>query len=130
MAAQVLPQLPRIGMQVLKAYPALKALRKVVKNTKKNGKKKATRQQAQSEPVHQGIRCDHTGMNPIIGARYMKQMENDTFDLCQAAYDALPEEEKSGFVCVKSPEDVAAVAAAKAAYEAAKAAEAEEAARI
>ena len=47
--------------------------------------------------VHPGISCDGCDMKPILGARYMKQMQNDTFDLCEACYNALPESQMAGY---------------------------------
>lgn len=47
--------------------------------------------------VHPGIWCDECDMKPIHGARYMKQMENDTFDLCEACYNTLPESQMSEY---------------------------------
>ena len=55
--------------------------------------------EAQPTPpvVHPGIWCVECNMKPICGARYMKQMENDTFDLCEACYNTLPESQMSEY---------------------------------
>jgi len=59
--------------------------------------------------VHEGIWCDVTGMHPILGNRYCKQLPDDTYDLCQEAFDNLSEEDKCGFQLIATPEDAAEV---------------------
>ena len=59
--------------------------------------------------VHLGIACDLTGMDPIVGPRFKKFTED--YDLCQAAFDTLDNEEKSTFRMINAPEDAAHVAA-------------------
>jgi len=41
--------------------------------------------------AHNGIWCDECSAKPIVGARYSKQLENDTYDLCKSCYDNLDE---------------------------------------
>ena len=53
------------------------------------------------------IWCDECKMaiwqsgNPIRGARYMKQMEFDTFDLCKGCYDGLSESDQLEFKAIE-----------------------------
>jgi hypothetical protein len=46
------------------------------------------------DKVHAGIWCDGCKMKPILGNRYWKRTEHDTFDVCQACYDQLNDEQK------------------------------------
>lgn len=46
-------------------------------------------------PIHFGIVCDGSEMSPIIGTRYHKIGQD--FDLCEAEFQKLPEEEKVKF---------------------------------
>jgi len=43
-------------------------------------------------PVHFGVECDVTGMNPIHGPRF--HLVGANYDLCEAEFKKLPEEEK------------------------------------
>ena len=43
------------------------------------------------------IWCDECNMNPIRGARYTKQMELDSFDLCKGCYNGLSESDQFEF---------------------------------
>merc|ERR1712166_480940 len=76
---------------------------------------------------HPGIWCDECNMKPIRGARYMRQMQLDTFDLCKGCYNALSESDQSEFKVIEPVEPAAAVhveqaeATLKAAEEEAKA---------
>ena len=45
--------------------------------------------------VHFGITCDGSGMCPIIGPRWKKRGQD--YDLCQAEYEKLSEQEKRSF---------------------------------
>lgn len=49
--------------------------------------------------VHQGIRCDASGMFPILGNRWHKTGED--FDLCDVEYQKLTEAEQSKFELVE-----------------------------
>merc|ERR1711939_923314 len=40
---------------------------------------------------HLGIICDATQQQPIVGVRYTKPSNDDTYDLCQSAFDVLPD---------------------------------------
>ena len=53
------------------------------------------------EAVHVGISRDVTGMGPIVGARYTKIGED--YNLCQEAFDRLPEAEAQRFMCIETP---------------------------
>merc|ERR1711865_1090238 len=48
-------------------------------------------------------------MKPIHGARYMRQMQLDTFDLCKGCYNALSESDQSEFKVIEPVEPAAAV---------------------
>merc|ERR1712028_220654 len=48
-------------------------------------------------------------MKPIRGARYMRQMQLDTFDLCEGCYNALSESDQSEFKVIEPVEPAAAV---------------------
>ncbi len=50
---------------------------------------------------HTGIKCDISGMYPITGNRYQKLEEN--FDLCEAEWLHLPEEEQKNYMLIKYP---------------------------
>merc|ERR1712195_470147 len=58
---------------------------------------------------HPGIWCDECNMKPIRGARYMRQMQLDTFDLCKGCYNALSESDQSEFKVIEPVEPAAAV---------------------
>merc|ERR1712166_170264 len=58
---------------------------------------------------HPGIWCDECDMKPIRGARYMRQMQLDTFDLCKGCYNALSESDQSEFKVIEPVEPAAAV---------------------
>ena len=47
------------------------------------------------EPIHPGMACDRSGQCPIVGFRY--HLVGEDFDLCQAEYDKLPEEEQTRY---------------------------------
>lgn len=53
---------------------------------------------------HLGIWCDQTGMKPIRGVRYTRRNGNDTYDLCEAAWTALPQDEQASFTAVERPQ--------------------------
>jgi hypothetical protein len=55
---------------------------------------------------HLGIICDATQQLPIVGVRYTKPDSNgnDTYDLCQAAFDMLPPEDQEQFEAVPTPD--------------------------
>ena len=65
----------------------------------------ATGRAAALEPqelgYHPGVTCDRTGQNPIIGNRYKLQDEN--YDVCEAEYLKMPEEEQAQYTCVPPP---------------------------
>merc|ERR1711966_513614 len=58
---------------------------------------------------HPGIWGDEGNMRPIRGARYMKQMQLDTFDLCKGCYNALSESDQSEFKVIEPVEPAAAM---------------------
>jgi TPR repeat protein len=49
--------------------------------------------------IHHGIRCDASGMFPILGTRWHKVGED--FDLCEAEYQKLTESEQNKFELVE-----------------------------
>jgi len=53
--------------------------------------------------MHPGIWCDTCGTNPIIGARYWKQLEGDTYDLCQGCFDKLDSEKQKELTLKTDP---------------------------
>jgi len=53
---------------------------------------------------HLGIVCDATQQQPIVGVRYTKPGNGDTYDLCQAAFDALSPEKQEQFEAVPTPD--------------------------
>merc|ERR1711939_277725 len=53
---------------------------------------------------HLGIICDATQQQPIVGVRYTKPSNDDTYDLCQSAFDKLPPEEQEQFEAVPTPD--------------------------
>eukprot|EP01052_Picozoa_sp_SAG31_P066019 SAG31_NODE_24827_length_473_cov_1.355615_1_plen_150_part_01 len=59
---------------------------------------------AMSKKQHLGIWCDATGVVPITGTRYTKQLPNDTYDICEAAFKKLPAAEQATFVAIKIPD--------------------------
>ena len=59
---------------------------------------------SQAQPslgVHEGVRCDRSGMDPIVGIRYHLRGEN--YDLCQAEYDKLPKLSKALYDAIEPP---------------------------
>jgi len=51
--------------------------------------------------VHVGVTCDVSGMCPIVGVRYTKRGEN--YDLCEAEFEKLSDEERADFIRVPLP---------------------------
>ena len=64
----------------------------------------------EADHVWEGIWCDSCEMKPLCGARFMKQMQNDTYDLCAACFGNLSETEKAEFQPVELPVGAEAVA--------------------
>ena len=54
-----------------------------------------------SSDTHPGIVCDRSGMNPIVGIRY--QLRGENYDLCEAEYEKLSDDEKQTFVAIQPP---------------------------
>ena len=59
---------------------------------------------AVSTQQHLGIVCDATQQQPIVGVRYTKPSNGDTYDLCQSAFDTLAPEEQEQFEAVPTPD--------------------------
>lgn len=55
----------------------------------------------ESLPVHHGVECDKSGMNPIVGARYTILGAN--FDLCAEEFEKLPEAERVLYHKISAP---------------------------
>lgn len=55
-----------------------------------------------AEVIHPGVKCDISGLFPIIGERYAHEERN--FDICKAEYDKLTEEEKKPFLLLAYPD--------------------------
>merc|ERR1719498_1369987 len=51
--------------------------------------------------IHPGVRCDRSGMCPIVGMRY--HLNGHDYDLCQAEYDKLSDEEKCSYTAIAPP---------------------------
>jgi len=68
----------------------------------KEAKDKAEREAA-GQGVHWGVYCDQSGTHPIVGPRWHKCGEN--FDLCNAEFIKLSEEERSLFERIERPGD-------------------------
>ena len=49
--------------------------------------------------VHENVRCDVSRMFPIVGTRFHRA--GDDFDLCEAEFERLPEEQKLDFEVIK-----------------------------
>ena len=56
--------------------------------------------------VHKGVTCDETGMNPIVGNRY--HLIDRNYDLCEAGFLKLPDEEKRDYEKIPPPRPVRA----------------------
>merc|ERR1712164_16898 len=52
--------------------------------------------------LHWGVSCDVTGMHPITGTRYHKIGQD--YDLCEAEFLKLPDEEKALFEAIEHPQ--------------------------
>ena len=50
---------------------------------------------------HLGVRCDASGMSPIVGTRFHKV--NEDLDLCEAEFIKLPLDGRSAFVAIRLP---------------------------
>ena len=53
---------------------------------------------------HPNVGCDRSGMYPIVGMRYNLRGESPSYDLCQAEFDKLPDEEKRLYDAIPPPE--------------------------
>ena len=52
---------------------------------------------------HPNVGCDRSGMYPIVGMRYNLRGESPSYDLCQAEFDKLPDEEKAKYEKIAPP---------------------------
>jgi len=52
--------------------------------------------------AHPGIWCNECSTRPIVGARYSKQLENDTYDSCKSCYDNLNESDQAQLSLVET----------------------------
>jgi len=52
---------------------------------------------AEADHVWEGIWCDGCETKPLCGARFMKQLQNDSFDLCAACFAKLSDPEQAEF---------------------------------
>lgn len=55
------------------------------------------------QAVHPSVECDVSGMFPLVGSRYHKKGQD--FDLCEAEFLKLPDEEKAFFERIDRPGD-------------------------
>merc|ERR1719274_393720 len=51
--------------------------------------------------IHPGVECDRSGMAPIVGMRY--HLRGHNYDLCQAEYDKLSQQEKLLYTAIPPP---------------------------
>ena len=51
--------------------------------------------------IHDGFCCDKSGVDPIVGIRW--HLRDQDYDLCQAEYDKLSEEEKAQYDPIEPP---------------------------
>ena len=68
--------------------------------------------------VHHGVTCDRSGQSPIIGIRY--SLRGQDYDLCEAEFLKLPNEDQAKYEAIETPLMSAAAAAAAAAASAAR----------
>jgi len=52
--------------------------------------------------THWGVTCDASGVHPIVGTRWHKRGED--YDLCDAEYAKLPDEQKTAFERIDTPQ--------------------------
>lgn len=52
-------------------------------------------------PIHWGVECDASGMNPIVGNRYHKTGQN--YDLCESEFQKLDDKQKKAFELIRFP---------------------------
>jgi len=71
-----------------------------------------------------GIWCDQCNVTPLTGPRFMKQLENDTYDLCHGCFAGLCESEQTEFKPVQTEAEAEATRTAYQEEVAAKEAEA------
>merc|ERR1711865_336124 len=71
-----------------------------------------------------GIWCDQCNVTPLTGPRFMKQLENDTYDLCHGCFAGLCESEQTEFKPVQTEAEAEATRTAYQEEVAAKGAEA------
>merc|ERR1711966_620014 len=71
-----------------------------------------------------GIWCDQCNVTPLAGPRFMKQLENDTYDLCHGCFAGLCESEQTEFKPVNTEAEAEATRTAYQEEVAAKKAEA------
>merc|ERR1712159_437598 len=53
--------------------------------------------------LHEGIWCDECNDSPISGNRFWKQLQDDTYDLCESCYENL-DDDKKGELALKQPQ--------------------------
>lgn len=59
------------------------------------------RKRNKGNPIHWGVECDVSGMNPIVGGRYHRM--GDNFDLCEAEFQKLEDGEKLKYELIRFP---------------------------
>merc|ERR1719198_1262490 len=72
-----------------------------VHNATPNGANATPNDAANTNGVHPGVECDRSGMCPIVGTRY--HLRGHNYDLCQAEYDKLPQQEKLLYAAMPPP---------------------------
>jgi len=61
----------------------------------------ATTTTTKNNNVHPGVSCDKTGLCPIVGIRY--NLRGHNYDLCQAEFDKLADNEKALYQAIPPP---------------------------
>jgi len=59
------------------------------------------RNNCRGNPIHWGVECDISGMNPIVGNRYHRM--GDNYDLCETEFTKLEDAEKNRYELIRFP---------------------------
>merc|ERR1712028_169820 len=64
----------------------------------------AASEDEEQQQMHENIWCDGCSCTPITGPRYTKQLDGDTYDVCQVCFSALDDSEKQKLTKADKPE--------------------------
>merc|ERR1712195_196109 len=64
----------------------------------------AAAEDEEQQQMHENIWCDGCSCTPIMGPRYTKQLDGDTYDVCQVCFSALDDSEKQKLTKADKPE--------------------------